>query len=60
MNCLEKEVAILSSLVTCLLLKVIGWLGAMRCFLPDILATKTTFASLRQLITIKFRAEFQI
>ena len=37
-NCLQKEVAILSSLVTCLLLKVLGWLRGIRCFLPDIWA----------------------
>ena len=35
---LQKEVAILSSLVTCLLYKVIGWLGIMRCVFPHISA----------------------
>ena len=35
---LQKEVAILSSLVTYLVFKVIGWLRGMRGFFPDILA----------------------
>ena len=37
-NCLQKKVAVLSSLVTCLLLKVIGWLGGLRCSFLDVLA----------------------
>ena len=37
-KCLQKEVAILSKLVTCPMLKFIGWLGRMRDFFPDILA----------------------
>ena len=44
-----KEVAILSSLVTCLLLKVIGWLGGIRCFLPDIFATRHRGMSVSEL-----------
>ena len=37
-NCLQEEVAILSSLVNCMLLKVIGWLGDMHAFFPETLA----------------------